>query len=170
MHNLDHFKRLSVGDRVDENVAMYADGVLGREEGVFILSVSSYIPCAYHHCALTAHLACRVNDLAVILSTAKSDRLVRGRLDGGVVGFLIGGRGNVLLDKGCLAYAHQLSKRVSDEVSIAERCTLLTDRGRTHNHHLSLQLSTRHAVLPTSRLTIRQVIPSTFCQDLLLVQ
>jgi hypothetical protein len=49
VHDLDHFKRLSVGDRVDENVAMYADGVLGREEGVFILSVSSYMPCVCDH-------------------------------------------------------------------------------------------------------------------------
>lgn len=45
MHNLDHLKRLSVGDRVDEDIAMYADGVFRREERVFVLSVSSYVPC-----------------------------------------------------------------------------------------------------------------------------
>ena len=37
VHDLDHVEGLVICDRVDENVAMDADGMLGVEDGVFIL-------------------------------------------------------------------------------------------------------------------------------------
>ena len=36
--DLDHVKALSRGDRVDENIAMHADGVFGGEERVLVLA------------------------------------------------------------------------------------------------------------------------------------
>jgi nanoRNase/pAp phosphatase (c-di-AMP/oligoRNAs hydrolase) len=38
INDLDHFKGISRGDRVDENKAMDADGMLGVEDRVLVLA------------------------------------------------------------------------------------------------------------------------------------
>ena len=59
VHHLDHFKRLPVGDRVDENVAVHANGVFRGEERVLVLPLSARMPrvnCR-HDTSMIAHLS-----------------------------------------------------------------------------------------------------------------
>ena len=71
----DHLETLSVGDRVDEDVSVDSDGMLGREERILVLAGS-------------------IDDRDVVVDTLEGDLLEVWLLDGRIVGL-----DEVVLDK-----------------------------------------------------------------------
>lgn len=103
MHRLDHLERLPRVDRVHEEVPVYAHRVLGGEESVLVLSTSVRSGSLREPGYECTYLPSRVDDLALVCLTLKGQSLVRGRLDCGEVGFVVSGRGDVLLRQGGFA-------------------------------------------------------------------